>query len=242
MAAAVANDGYGGYGYNGMNQNQLSWIRWSGRQQRDGINTARSQIRKYEQEMKVKMSADHVHDPHGRRARRHAKYLRSTENPELLTPTELSAESSMRAAKSKILDGDGRKRPPTAHDNTNDPAGAARDQNKQAKYTQWVSVTTQLMSEVQQTERELLDLLERRSTQTVNDLWLPAAVQRGRGENHENGHPGLPRLIRRRAQGVLGRFPKSGLTKRGSRFFLVVRIGFAPFPKPLATLWVEVIA
>jgi len=76
----------------------------------------------------------------------------------------------VREAKSKILTAMGRTPPPRAHDNTNNPQGAANDQNKQAKYTQWVSVTTQLMSEVQQTERELMDVLSE-GRRNINDLW-----------------------------------------------------------------------
>jgi hypothetical protein len=73
-------------------------------------------------------------------------------------------------AKRKVLATFASKPPPTAHDNTNDPQGAARDQNKAAKYTQWVVVATQTMSELQESERELMDVLSE-GRRNVNDLW-----------------------------------------------------------------------
>ena len=78
--------------------------------------------------------------------------------------------NKVRQSKSKVLMAMARKPPPTAHNNTNNPQGAANDQNKQAKYTQWVSVTTQLMSELQNTERQLTDLLSE-GRRNINEMW-----------------------------------------------------------------------
>jgi len=76
----------------------------------------------------------------------------------------------VREAKTKVLLSIGRKQPPRAHDSPHSPAGAARDQNVQTRHTQWISVSTQLMSEIQQSERELLDLLQE-ARRNTNELW-----------------------------------------------------------------------
>lgn len=71
--------------------------------------------------------------------------------------------------KSKILQNFAKQKPPRAYAGS-DPQGAVRSQDKSAKYTQWVQVNTQLMSEVQNTERELLDTLSQMRRQE-EELW-----------------------------------------------------------------------
>jgi hypothetical protein len=76
---------------------------------------------------------------------------------QLLVSALVKRLDRVREAKSKVLLVLGRDR----------PAAVSRGQ---AKYTQWVSITTQLLSEVQQTERALLDLLKA-SGRDVQELW-----------------------------------------------------------------------
>lgn len=164
--------GYGGdYGYGGMGQNQFMWDTMVGGQMREELYAQRREIRRTEHMMKVKMRmvmflilmGDVV-------GAVRAMVFESERQNRMFNRLLVKQLNRVREAKSKILLAMGRKHPPRAHDNTNDPAGAARDQNRQAKYTQWVSVTTQLMSEVQNTERQLMDLLSE-GRRNVNELW-----------------------------------------------------------------------
>jgi len=172
--------GYGGYGYSGSGVGGYGGSGYGsgslydimiGQSQRDDVYAQRSQMRKTEQEMRMKMTKIMfmilMGDVVG--AVREMVFESERQN-RLFNRTLVQQLDKVREAKSKILLAMGRKQPPRAHDNTNDPAGAARDQNRQAKYTQWVSVTTQLMSEVQQTERELLDLLSE-GRRNIDQLW-----------------------------------------------------------------------
>ncbi|MBL7685648.1 MAG: hypothetical protein JNK65_06415 [Deltaproteobacteria bacterium] len=173
--AGYANmgNGYGGgYGnYGGMSQNQFMWDMMVGGQQKSENYAMMSNMRKAEHQLKIKMRMIMflvmMGDVVG--AMRQMVFESEKMN-RMFNRTLVKQLNRVRQAKSKILMAMGRKRPPTAHDNTNNAAGAARDQNKQAKYTQWVSVTTQLMSEVQQTERELMDLMSE-ARRNINELW-----------------------------------------------------------------------
>jgi hypothetical protein len=160
--------GYGGYGSYGSGSLYDMLI---GSSQRNDAYAQRSQMRKTEQEMRIKMTSLMFQilmgDVTG--AMREMIFESEKQN-RMFNRTLVKQLDKVRESKSKILLAMGRKSPPRAHDNTNDPAGAARDQNRQAKYTQWVSVTTQLMSEVQQTERELLDLLSE-GRRNIDQLW-----------------------------------------------------------------------
>ncbi len=74
-----------------------------------------------------------------------------------------------RETKSKILKAIALKPPPPANASGNATA-AADAQNKQAKYTQWVSVSQQLMQEVQQSERTIMDVMKDRM-EAKSRLW-----------------------------------------------------------------------
>jgi len=162
--------GWGGGGLGGYGSGPLYDMMFGGAQ-RDEMYAMRRQIRKTEHQMRYKMRMIMfmilMGDVTG--AMR-AMIFESERMNRMFNRTLVKQLNRVREAKAKILKAMGSKRPPRAHDNTNDPAGAARDQNRQAKYTQWVSVTTQLMSEVQQTERELLDLLSE-GRRNINELW-----------------------------------------------------------------------
>lgn len=74
-------------------------------------------------------------------------------------------QSRVREARSRVLRAMGRPRPPRAR---RAPSRALRDRDLQARYTRFVQVSTQLLGELQQTERELWDALQaaRRAAQT----------------------------------------------------------------------------
>jgi hypothetical protein len=139
--------------------------------QRDQVYAQRREIRKTEHEMKIKMRIVMFQIMMGDIVgAMRTMVVESERLNKMFNRMIVSQLEKVREAKSKILTAMGRNPPPRAHDNTNNPQGAANDQNKQAKYTQWVSVTTQLMSEVQQTERELMDVLSE-GRRNINDLW-----------------------------------------------------------------------
>ncbi len=163
---------YGGdYGYGGMSQNQFMWDTMVGGQMREESYAQRRNMRQVEQQMKVKMRmimflilmGDVV-------GAVRAMVFESERQNRMFNRLLVKQLNTVRESKSKVLLAMARKSPPTAHDNTNNPSGAARDQNRQAKYTQWVSVTTQLMSELQNTERQLTDLLSE-GRRNINELW-----------------------------------------------------------------------
>lgn len=72
-------------------------------------------------------------------------------------------------AREKILWNFAQQQPPKAYAGS-DPQQAARSQDRQSKYTQFVQMTTQLMNEFQNTERELLDALSE-ARRNVDSLW-----------------------------------------------------------------------
>lgn len=163
---------YGGdYGYGGMSQNQFMWDTMVGGQMREEMYAQRRNLRQAEHQMKVKMRMIMflilMGDVVG--AVRAMVYESERQN-RMFNRLLVKQLNKVRESKSKVLLAMARKSPPTAHDNTNNPSGAARDQNRQAKYTQWVSVTTQLMSELQNTERQLMDLLSE-GRRNINELW-----------------------------------------------------------------------
>lgn len=62
-------------------------------------------------------------------------------------------------ARSQVIRNFARTKPPRAHAGQN-PQATARAQDKSARYTQFVQMSTQLMNELQNTERELMDALQ----------------------------------------------------------------------------------
>lgn len=79
----------------------------------------------------------------------------------------------VQSARSTVIRNFARDKPPRAYAG-GDPSQAARAQNRGARYTQFVQMSTQLMSELQNTERELVDALQtmQRDMQT---LWASYA-------------------------------------------------------------------
>jgi hypothetical protein len=65
----------------------------------------------------------------------------------------------LRATREQILQDFAKRKPPRAYAGP-DPSQAARAQDRSAKYTQFVQMSTQLRNELQSTERELVDALQ----------------------------------------------------------------------------------
>lgn len=66
---------------------------------------------------------------------------------------------AVRRARSTVIRNFARQKPPRAYAGGG-PASAARAQDRAARYTQFVQMSTQLMGELQQNERELMDMLD----------------------------------------------------------------------------------
>ena len=65
----------------------------------------------------------------------------------------------VRDARNQVIQNFTRTKPPKAYAGS-DPGQAARAQDQSSKYTQYVQMSTQLMSELQNSERELMDALQ----------------------------------------------------------------------------------
>ncbi len=76
---------------------------------------------------------------------------------------------SVRLVRSRILHDFATMKPPRAYAGS-DPQSAARAQDKSARYTQFVQMSTQLMNELQNTERELMDALQT-AQRDMETLW-----------------------------------------------------------------------
>lgn len=73
--------------------------------------------------------------------------------------TIVQALDRVRDARSTVIRNFARTKPPRAYAGQN-PSQAARAQDRAARYTQFVQMSTQLMNELQNTERELVDALQ----------------------------------------------------------------------------------
>lgn len=80
------------------------------------------------------------------------------------------------AARSTVIRNFARNKPPRAYAGSN-PQAAARAQDRSARYTQFVQMSTQLMKELQNTERELMDALQTMQ-RDLDDLWQTYASMR----------------------------------------------------------------
>ena len=83
---------------------------------------------------------------------------------------------AVQQARSQVIRNFARTRPPRAYAGNN-PQSAARAQDRSARYTQFVQISTQLMNELQQTERELMDALQTMQ-QDLQQLWEAYASMR----------------------------------------------------------------
>lgn len=72
-------------------------------------------------------------------------------------------------SRSTVIKNFARTKPPGGYAGAN-PGGAALAQDKTSRYTQFVQMSTQLMNELQNTERELVDALQSMHRQ-LNQLW-----------------------------------------------------------------------
>jgi len=82
----------------------------------------------------------------------------------------------VRQARSTVIRNFARTQPPRAYAGSN-PQTAARAQDKSAKYTQYVQMSTQLMNELQNTERELVDALQTQKKDLDNFLQSYASMR-----------------------------------------------------------------
>lgn len=82
----------------------------------------------------------------------------------------------VRRARSTVIRNFARQQPPRAYAGNN-PQTAARAQDKSAKYTQFVQMSTQLMNELQNTERELVDALQTQF-RNLETFWQTVATFR----------------------------------------------------------------
>ena len=82
----------------------------------------------------------------------------------------------IRQARERVLAAFARKQPPRAHAG-NVPAQSARTQDRAARYTQFVQMSTQLMNELQNTERELVDALQTQF-RNLDTFWQAVATFR----------------------------------------------------------------
>ncbi len=83
--------------------------------------------------------------------------------------TMLEKLDQVQEARSTIIRNFARTKPPRAYAGQ-DPQTAARAQDKSQRYTQFVQMSTQLMSELQNTERELVDALQTMH-RDLDNLW-----------------------------------------------------------------------
>lgn len=79
-------------------------------------------------------------------------------------------------ARSQVIRNFARTKPPRAYAGQN-PQTAARTQDKSTRYTKFVQMSTQLMSELQNTERELMDALQTMQ-RDLDELWQSYASMR----------------------------------------------------------------
>ncbi len=83
---------------------------------------------------------------------------------------------AVRRARSTVIRNFARQKPPRAYAGSG-PASAARAQDRTARYTQFVQMNTQLMGELQQSERELMDMLETMN-RDLQSFWQSYASMR----------------------------------------------------------------
>lgn len=82
----------------------------------------------------------------------------------------------VRSARSKAIRNFAHERPPRAYAGTN-PQASAHAQDMSQRYNQFVQLNTQLMSELQNTERELMDVLQTLN-RDVENMWQSYATMR----------------------------------------------------------------
>lgn len=82
----------------------------------------------------------------------------------------------VRKARSMVIRNFARTKPPRAYAGSN-PQTAARAQDRSSKYTQFVQMSTQLMNELQNTERELVDALQTQKRDLDNFLQSYAGMR-----------------------------------------------------------------
>jgi len=152
-------------------QNQMLWDLLIENPKKDEVYAKRSTMRKVEKELRVKMHKMMFLILIGDVEKAVREMLVESERMGRLFNRMLVKNLNLvREGKTKILLALGRKRPPEAHNNTGNEAAAKEDQNKSMRYNQWTTVTSQLLSTVEQSEREIMDLL-REGKQHMDRMW-----------------------------------------------------------------------
>jgi hypothetical protein len=82
----------------------------------------------------------------------------------------------VRQARARVIRNFASERPPRAYAGDN-PQSAARAQDQAQRYTQYVQLSTQLMGELQTTERELVDILQTMK-RDIDNFWQSYASMR----------------------------------------------------------------
>ena len=85
------------------------------------------------------------------------------------TAAAMQAVSELSSTRSRVIRNFAQKKPPRAYAD-NQPQPAARAQDSAQRYTQYVQLSTQLMGELQNTERELVDTLQTMK-RDLDNLW-----------------------------------------------------------------------
>ncbi len=160
--------GNGAFDFNTWNQNQL-WDQLVGSQMRDQVCAEKSKIRKVEGESRVRMRLLMFMIMTGNVLGALRLMVNESEKQNrVINRVMLRNLNRLREIKAKLIL---RLAAPTVtvSDNSSNPARAAREQNKQAKYTQMISLTTQELGEIGQNEREHQEIISE-NTRKTNEL------------------------------------------------------------------------
>jgi len=145
---------------------QLLYDSLFGMKKTDDLCAPRGEIRKMEHELRVKMRIIMLMILMGDVAGAMRFLLFEAERQNRMFDRLLLKQlNRVREAKSKVLLALGRKPPPKIHD-PNDP----KDKDAMARYNQWTTVTSQLMSEIGQGEREIMDFIGEARRQ-IQEMW-----------------------------------------------------------------------
>jgi len=140
-----------------------------GQNQSDQIEDTRRDLRRMDTQLRYKMRMIALANLLGPEFVLQMLVYQSEDDDKMGNRLFLKQLNRVRETKSKILKAIALKPPPPANASGNATA-AADAQNKQAKYTQWVSVSQQLMQEVQQSERTIMDVMKDRM-EAKSRLW-----------------------------------------------------------------------
>jgi hypothetical protein len=159
-------------GFGGFGSGNLLYDLLIGNKEKDEVYASRREVRKVDQQLKMKMRIILFLLLMGDVQGAVRQLLFEGERMDRVFNRLLVKKlGKVREGKTKILLALGRKPPPRAwaatSGNTQDQE---RDQKAQMRYTQWTTITTQLTSEIQQGERELMGMIEE-ARNHINKMW-----------------------------------------------------------------------